>query len=756
MNRNAGIALIVLTFPLAFLIFRKKQPIDFNTHIRPILNQKCLRCHGGVRQQGELSFLTRANALEPAESGLKAIVPGKPQESELIKRIKHHDPEMRMPSEGDPLSKNEIRLLENWIRQGAPWKTHWAYIPPSRNLEPPTLNKDWMQNGIDAFVWRKLQAEGLKPAPEAEKARLARRLSLDLTGLPPDKVLLEKFLSDDRPEAYEQLVDALLDTPHFGERWAAVWLDLARYADSQGYQKDLLRPTMWLYRDWVIHAFNEDMPFDQFTIQQLAGDLLPDPDKNQILATAFHRNTMTNDEGGTDDEEFRVAAVIDRVNTTFEIWQASTISCVQCHSHPYDPLYHEEFYKLYAFFNNTADNDLTSEEPKKSLLSPIQKIAKTNLGEQLAILKNQGDTLSTEFRDKMAVWMKIKPNEIPVMQELAPDSSRVTKVFERGNWLVHGKIVHPGVPDALGSFPADLPKNRLGLAKWLVSDNNPLTARVIVNRFWEQLFGKGLVPTLEDFGTQGDAPSHPQLLDWLAIQFQFEYNWSVKSLLRLIVNSATYRQSANISPELLGKDPSNRLLARGPRNRLSAEQIRDQALMVSGLLNRKVGGPSVMPHQPEGVWNVIRHVGKWETSQDADQYRRAIYTFWRRVSPYPSMVAFDSPSREYCVSRRITTNTPIQALVTLNDPVYTEAAMALAERMKSEGRKSPEAQLGFGYQLLMTHEISEEKLAVLSSFYEKILEKYQNLPDSKFQNPEEAALFNVANVLLNMDEFIMK
>jgi hypothetical protein len=748
--------LSALSISFIFSACKKEEAISYNSHIRPILNKHCLSCHGGVRQQSELSFLTREEALQPAESGLYAIVPGQPEQSELLKRVKHKDPDYRMPPEGSGLEKTEIDLLRKWIAQGAKWEKHWAYVPPDTRLQAGQPDSDWERNGIDFFVAKNLAKLQLSPSPEADKASLARRVSLDLIGLPPPSDILEKFIRDNSEDAYPELVDQLLASPHFGERWASMWLDLARYADSKGYQKDLLRPNIWRYRDWVIDALNQDMPFDQFTIEQLAGDLLKNPQENQILATSFHRNTMTNDEGGTDDEEFRVAAVIDRVNTTFEVWQATTISCVQCHGHPYDPIKQEEFYKIYAYFNNSADRDLGSDQPRKTLLSPIQRKEKKQLAQQLNQFEQHNDTVSQAYKTTLSKWQSIQAASIPIMRDLSSDSSRTTHVFERGNWLVHGQVVQPDVPKSLNTVPDSFSKNRLGLAQWLVHKDNPLTARVMVNRFWEQLFGQGLVETLEDMGTQGIPPSNQELLDWLALEFMHNHKWSIKSLLKQIVLSATYRQDSKVNQTLLEKDPYNKYLARGPRIRLSAEQIRDQALAVSGLLNVEVGGPSVMPYQPEGVWNVIRHVGRWETSKEGNQHRRALYTFWRRVSPYPSMMAFDSPSRELCVSRRISTNTPLQALVTLNDPVYTEAAMALANRIQSEGGENLEDQLNYAYQLLMLHPPSKEKLTVLKSFYKKAIDNYKELADANFVDAETAAWFNVANVLLNLDEFIMK
>ena len=902
---------------MGFALWPSSPPkIDFNAQIRPILNKNCLGCHGGVKRNGGLSMLFREEALKAAKSGETAIVPFHPENSELIARVTDQDPEERMPPEGDPLNPAEVQLLTKWIEQGAEWETHWAYIPLDSSLSVPSTRSSWVKNDIDRFVLAKLKEEGLSPSEEADKYTLLRRVSLDLTGLPPTQEEAETFLQDSSPDAYEKAVDRLLASPHFGERWAAMWLDLARYGDSQGYQKDPAR-NIWRWRDWVINAFNQDLPFDQFTIEQIAGDLLPEPSEQQLLATAFHRNTMSNDEGGTDDEEFRVTAVIDRVNTTFEIWQGTTMGCVQCHSHPYDPYKHEEFYKLFAFFNNTADADRSDEFPTKRLLSPAQEgemegiidwIAKhestsssssnyslikkkeslltdapfhyaascdpctgTRMreGDGIAFMRrisdgavfrypsidlSEVDSLSFQYlggspegsvsihldrpggkqigsvqfasaagwygqaaldwaevgtkfqklRGKHDLYLvfhqpqrgavcdlfsfylhrnsdqfsptdktrqvhyqrlaQMGPGKTPIMQELTPDESRVTRIFERGNWLVHGDTVTPDVPDILNPMPADYSEDRLGLAKWLVHPDNPLTSRVIVNRFWEQMFGIGLVETLEDFGTQGEAPSHPELLDWLAVNFMNQQDWSVKQLLREIVLSSTYRQSSTVEPDLLEKDPANRLLARGPRIRLSAEQIRDQALAVSGLLDRKVYGPSVMPPQPEGVWQVIRNVMRWIPSQEGDRYRRAVYTYWRRSSPYPSMTTFDTPSREFCVSRRVRTNTPLQALTTLNDTTYMEAARALADRMILEGGNTPTEQISYGYQLAMLREPTPAKAEVLQDFYSQIKDHYETNPaevdsllgTSPQASSEFASMINVANVILNLDETITK
>lgn len=732
MNLKLTLPLLILAIGTIayFTLGSSQEKIDFNADVRPILNKNCLACHGGVKKQSNLSFLFIKEAFEPAKSGARAIVPGRPGRSELLHRIKSEDPDLVMPPDRDRLSLEEVNILEEWIKQGAKYDKHWAY-------KRPRSQEGW---NIDSLVGKKLKSEGLSFSKQADRATLLRRVSFDLVGLPPTLEETRAFLADESDNAYEKMVDHYLSSEHFGERWATMWLDLARYADSKGYQKDHLRREIWRYRDWVIKAFNDDLPFDTFTIQQLAGDLLDQASDDQILATAFHRNTMTNDEGGTDDEEYRVAAVIDRVNTTFEVWQGTTMACVQCHSHPYDPIKHIDYYNAYAFFNNSADADLPSDAPKKVLFSPAQKNQREELEREMEEIS---DTLSSDYQAKMAEYVDIQPGDVQIMEELPDSSKRITRVFERGNWLSHGDTVQAKTPEFLP--PSDYAANRLGFARWLVDGENPLTSRVIVNRFWEQLFGNGIVYTLEDFGTQGITPTHPELLDYLAINFESKHKWSVKSLLREIVLSRTYRQSSVVTKTLLEKDPYNYLLARGPRHRLTAENIRDQALAISGLLNPKVYGKSVKPYQPEGVWNVIRHVDRWEIATDGNQHRRGIYTFWRRVSPYPSMVTFDVPSRELCVSRRIRTNTPLQALVTMNDPVFVEAAEALAARMMKEGGDDPVEQIKYGYQLAMMKEPDQTRMEALVDLHKASAEL-----------GESGSMALVANVILNLDEVIMK
>ncbi len=1129
--------------------------VDFNRDIRPILSRNCFACHGRDEEHraAKLRLDQRDSALAELEDGARAIVPGDPESSELIFRITEEDETVRMPPKkaGGRLRPDEIERIRRWIAQGAAYANHWAYEPPKDRPLPEVRDRSWPRNGIDFWVLARLEAEGLRPSEPADRFTLLRRASLDLRGLPPSPSELESFAKDASADAYEQAVERFLDDPAYGERWARMWLDLARYADSAGYGSDPLRPNMWRYRDWVIDAFNRNLPFDQFTIEQLAGDLLPDATLEQRIATAFHRNTMTNTEGGTDDEEFRVAAIKDRVDTTGQVWLGLTIGCAKCHSHKYEPISQKEYYQVYALFNQTADTDKPDEQPvipaptpeiqeaiqridaqvaalkarldvttpeiaaaqatwEESLRKPpawtvldallaskaesgatlkaltdrsilvegtnpvgetytiealtslkaitavrleaipdpslpqggsgrgpdggfvlshlsvqaepsddsgqaptgryvrvelpgnskmlslaevqvfsggknvalagkaeqsstdfdgppnlaidgntdgryaeakstthtrvesnpwwqvtlaepraIDRISLWNrtdggLGSRLAnarvlilddarkvvwqtdlpeppdpsrdlspsgkrpvtlasatadlsqqgfavadVLKpadpntgwavepqqtvphqavfvarepvslpvpcrltirlehrfkdpgknlgrfrlsvtddpaairraevppsvlaildtpaekrtpEQMETLARHYRsiapvlkpirDEIARLEKSKPDvpSLPVMVELPPDRRRETRLLMKGNFLSPGEVVEPNVPAFLNPMPEGASNDRLGLARWLVAPDNPLTARVAVNRFWSQLFGTGLVETEEDFGTQGDLPSHPELLDWLAREY-VRSGWDTKALLRLMVTSATYRQSSRVTPERLQKDPRNRLLSRGPRFRLEAEMVRDQALAISGLLSRKVGGPSVFPVQPEGLWQAAFNGQRtWSTSKGDDRYRRGLYTFWRRTVPYPSMAAFDAPSREICTVKRTRTNTPLQAFVTLNDPVFVEAAQALARRIVREGGASVEDRVRYGLLLSLGRPPSSRQVEVLTGLFESERARYQSdaqkalalateplgpLPEG-MDPAEMAAWTTVANVLLNLDGVLTK
>jgi mono/diheme cytochrome c family protein len=1147
-------ALVVVSSPAAVAA-----NVDFDRDIKPILSQNCFQCHGfdAEKRKGGTHGLrldTAAGAAEDLGSGTVAIVPGHPEKSELVERINSQDPDERMPlkSSGKKLSAHEIELLTEWIKEGAHYSLHWSYVKPVRPPLPAIADKSWPKNEIDYFILARLEKEGLKTSPEADRNTLIRRVSLDLTGLPPTLAEVDEFVADKDPEAYEHLIDRLLAKPAYGERWAQTWLDLARYADSAGYANDPERK-IWLYRDYVIRSLNANKPFDQFTIEQLAGDLLPNPTDDQLIATAFHRNTMTNTEGGTNPDEFRNAAIIDRVNTTMAVWMGTTINCAQCHTHKFDPITNEEYFRFFAFFNNSADANQGDEAPLLSVYTDEQKQQRTRdeqemnrlreslersnpelavaqakweqafplelkwsrltpaavkmqagmagtiaadgsvrfspgakpstvtvdvplagsairalrldvlpddpvagkgpsrvegqtkngvvvtriaatinppsgaavrgrfvrvelpgkskflslaevqafHGSENVALKGEAKQSSTDFggdakraidgntngqyeeatstshtalsdnpwwevdlkseqsldrivvwnrtdggvgnrlanfrvlvlNDKhQSVWQKVvatppapsvelslsgrreiefasavaddaqpgsdaelvlknpdpqtkgwavggqhnkprsltllasspigvpagstltftleqdsrlasraldhfalsvtedpraaqwqripapvlaalrvaapvrtplqrdaiaqyyrgiapeldaarkkltgmtrklsemKAETVPIVRELPPGQRRVTKMQQRGNYLVVGKEVQPGTPAAFPPLPKDAPVNRLTLARWLVDDDNPLTPRVIANRYWEQIFGIGIVATSEDFGSQGDRPIHPELLDWLAAEL-IRSKWDTKALLRLLVTSAAYRQSSRVTPELEQRDPDNRLLARGPRFRLSAEALRDQALVLSGLFSAKMYGPPTRPAQPSSGLSAAFGGGiDWQTSAGEDKYRRGLYTTWRRSNLYPSMATFDAPTREVCSLRRVRTNTPLQALVTLNDPVYIEAAQGLARRIVATGGDTPEKRVAFGIRVCLARSPHDGEVNRMVRLYEQALARYQKNADAarrmatdplgpvpKGDNVAELAAWTVvSNVLLNLDETLMK
>jgi hypothetical protein len=763
----------------------KPAKVDFNREVRPILAKNCFACHGsdeGSRAKG-LRLDLRDAAIKPLKDGEAAIVPGHPDDSALIFRITEEDETLRMPPKkaGNRLTQAEVAILERWISQGAEYAEHWAFVPPRKRPLPTVKDGAWPRYGIDRWILARLEDEGLRPSPEADPYVLLRRVSLDLRGLPPTPEEIRRFTEDHAPGAYERAVDRFLDDPAFGERWARMWLDLARYADSAGYGSDPLRPNMWRYRDWVIDAFNKNMPYDRFTIEQIAGDLIPDADDSTRTATAFHRNTMTNTEGGTDDEEWRTAAIKDRADTTAQVWMGLTLGCAKCHTHKYDPITHEEYYKFYAIFNQTADSDKPDESPLLSFSSPELTAKVARIDAEIAPLKKKMKGMPKdapafkELRDQIDKLEKSKPAipTLPVMVELPKEKRRVTRILKKGNFLDPGDPVEPGTPKALHPLSPGAPADRLALARWLVDRKNPLTARVAVNRFWAQLFGAGIVETEEDFGIQGEQPSHPELLDWLAVSFM-ERGWDVKGLIREIVTSSTYRQSSSYSTGSPGEaeiDPRNRLLRRMPRYRLEAEMVRDQALALGGLLARKVGGPSVFPPQPDGLWQAAFNGQRtWTTSEGEDRHRRGVYTFWRRTVPYPSMAVFDAPSREICAIRRVRTNTPLQAFVTLNDPVYVEAAQALARRIVREGGTTPEDRARFGLTLCLCRPPKPEQVATLVELFRSEQARYRNDipaatalatdplgPLPKGMDPADVAAWTtVANILLNLDGVLMK
>ncbi len=1043
---TAAVVSLISLFPFA----SAKTQIDFKRDIEPIFAASCYQCHGAKKAAGQLRLDGKAAAMKGGFSGA-VIQPGNSKASILLKRILGEGGEARMPMGADPLTAEQIELIRQWIDQGAVWletdgvtgrnsdganelPKHWAYVKPVRPILPQIKNSAWVRNPIDAFVMARLEKEGLTPSPEASKETLLRRVYLDLIGLPPSVKEIDEFLADKSPDAYEKVVDRLLSNPHYGERWARPWLDLARYADSNGYEKDNLR-VMWKYRDWVINALNADLPFDQFTIEQIAGDMLPNATIDQKIATGFHRNTQLNTEGGVDPEAARYEVMVDRVNTTATVWLGTTLGCAQCHNHKYDPFSLRDYYKLYSFFDNStyqirgsAAFDSVAYEPTLELPTPEQELKRKELNDQIAKLETTLKTQTPQLDSAQAEWEKdilaepakwtmLDPTEfksaggatltklddksllasgkdpefdeyvikaklplplaklsalrieampdkslprggpgrdlygnfilstievsandqplrftdggwddglsridaksffnyemlnvsdrprgwlinamndetrmmrqaafaldkpfsanqdgkpveltirlrflagglcqsigrlrlsatdsemplklvnVPAALKLAmakpaanrtekekrdlaahfrnttpllkaerdrlkelQDSSRnlgivtalvlqekpgydrpSTWVRERGNFYSHGEKVYAGIPASLPPLPENAPANRLGLARWLVDESNPLTARVTVNRFWEQFFGRGIVETSEDFGTQSSPPSHPELLDWLAVELMSEgmtgrkddgkksqsKAWSMKKIHWLIVTSATYRQDSSVNPQ--SDDPYNRLLARGPRFRVEAEMIRDLSLSASGLLSRKIGGPSVMPSQPEGVWRNPYSSEKWTVSKGEDRYRRGLYTFLRRTSPYPAMMTFDATSREQCTVRRIRTNTPLQSLTLLNDEASMEMARALAKRMFLEIEGDVKARLNYGFRLCTGRHAKPAELDRLAALYAQQLTNYKASPKTadqllKGENrelpaPELAAWTLVANVLLNLDETLTK
>jgi len=976
-----------LTYPVIVLGLSASAPAatDFNRDVRPILNRNCTACHGGVKQAGGISFVYRELALGEGKSGARTIIPGDPDGSELMKRVLSADSEKHMPpadhGDGKPLTAAEIAVLRQWITEGARWGDHWAFVKPQPQAVPVVRDAAWPVNDLDRFILAKLESENLAPSKAAEPAQWLRRASLDLTGLPPSPEEITDFECE---PSFEKAADRLLASPHFGERWAAMWMDLARYADTQGYEKDNGRE-IWPWRDWVIRAFNVGMPYDQFTIKQIAGDLLPDSTLDDRIATGFHRNTQTNTEGGTNDEEFRLHAVVDRVNTTWTVWEGTTFGCVQCHSHPYDAFRHEDYYRFLSIFNNTEDADLGDDFPGVRVPFEAAQYARAEaLDREITALRGQlnaappaadtagwtplppasitgpkdarfittgneiqvegtvpngalytiqlpqdttfsalridllpqrndpkqwpelgavlghlwmeiedpakmpaarleaekspggapsqgsgndgkktqsnplpdgveqvefhavyADTLTGPFDPEESLtagpggggafpslfgprWLVFVPKEpvvlppgatlrlqlkheifdaetkgsiiyhfklatsadpawtrlatdparsglqkrlaearrerdaIPsasslVMQERPNAAIRGTRVFLRGNFLAKDKIVQAGTPAILPQLPAG-PADRLAAARWLVSPENPLTARVIVNRLWAEMFGTGIIETLEDFGSTGLPPSHPALLDYLALRFQQEQGWSIKALLRELVLSSTYRQDHRTSPGQLARDPRNRLLGRGPRTRLTAEMVRDQALAVSGLLTRQSGGAPVMPPQPDGVWQVVYNGASWITPEGPDRYRRALYTYWRRTSPYPSFMTFDAASRDVCTARRMVTNTPLQALVTLNDPVYFEAAQALARRMMASGGDT-RARIAWALRCVTGREPRAPDISRLTTLFDEAQATYTADPQlSAKAGPDAgtAALTQVASTILNLDEALTK
>lgn len=794
----------------------------FDATVRPILKNNCEGCHSASNKSGGLALDSRESLLKGGDSGA-AVKLGSPSSSLLMDAIEHKGA-LKMPFGRPQLRPEEIAALRRWIEEGLPWSTagdtgkpknwdHWSFQPPKRPALPAVVKKQWVRSPVDNFILARLEKEKLQPSPEADRPTLLRRVSLDLTGLPPTPAEMQAFLSDKSTRAWEKVVDRLLASPHYGERWGRRWLDAARYADSDGYSIDAPRP-IWKYRDWVIDAFNRDMPFTQFTIEQIAGDLLPNPTVNQLIATGFHRNTPANFEGGIDFEEYRNEAVADRVATTGAVFLGLTIGCARCHDHKYDPIRQKEFYQLFSYYNNTDEITKQAERdefyrPYIDLPTPQEAAAAraywdkaTQLSrdvleeiEQLQSEATAGGESGPVYKDsgllkKVAAlrsfmaplgipgapeyhWAQPAMTRALVMRELPVP--RETFIQTGGDFLRHGERVSPGVPAVLTQFRAGAPPiagNRLDLAKWLVDPANPLSARVLVNRMWQEYFGKGIVETQDDFGLIGTRPSHPELLDWLATEF-IARGWSQKAIHRLIVTSATYRQSSKARADLEEADPYNKLLARQSRLRLDAEIIRDSALVASGLLSPAVGGPPVHPPIPANAMSGTQIRRAWNEDTGPDRYRRGIYTFFFRSSPPPSLGLFDVPDGTSSCTRRNRSNSPLQSLTLLNDEAFVEFAGALAKRTLQEGGAGDSARLDYAYRLVLGRNPSPKESARLLAFLKVQRQTYSEdsaAAASLLTRPgmtaetnadaadkmELAAWTSVGRILFNLDDFMTR
>ncbi len=735
--------------------------ISYNFQVRPIFSDKCFKCHGpdaNKRQAGlRLDIESEAYKALKEHPRSHALVPGDPDQSELFIRVSSKDTGLQMPplnSHLPSLTATEVAIIKKWIRQGAKYEKHWAFVAPVKPAIPKVSNTSWPKNQIDYFVLNEMEKHSFSPNEEADRERLLKRICFDLNGLPSTPEQAQKFLEDKSDNAYEKMVDALLQQPSYGERMALPWLDIARYADSHGYQDDNYR-SQWPWRDWVIHAFNNNLSYDKFITWQMAGDLIPNATKEQILATGFNRNHKITEEGGVVDEEYRVEYVVDRTNTMSRGILGITMECAKCHDHKYDPFSQKDYYKMTAFFNSIKEVGLESSVggPETYAKNPRMEITKEDLQGILKFV-NKTDT------NKL---------EVSVMKDR--DTARTTYVLTRGNYDQHGDSVEPGTPASILSFPANYPGNRLGLAQWLFNEKNPLTARVFVNRIWQEFFGRGIVKSAADFGMQGDLPTHPALLDWLAVDFR-ENGWNIKRLVKQIVMSATYRQSAVISKDKLKNDPENIYLSRAPRMRLPAELVKDLVLASSGLLNRTIGGTSVKAYQPKGLWELatsgrgILASYKQDTGQAV--YRRGMYTFIKRTVPPPNMMIFDAGSRDQCEVKRSRTNTPLQALIMMNDPAVLEASLALSDQLLKKGNASA-ANVEEAFRKIICRIPDRKEMGILTEYWnekqtlfktdkksaEKIIAVGQYKPVTK-NTAELAALMQVIQVIYNMEEAITK
>jgi Protein of unknown function (DUF1553)/Protein of unknown function (DUF1549)/Planctomycete cytochrome C len=736
--------------------------ISYNFHIRPVLSDKCFKCHGPDARQRKASL--RLDIADSAYAPLKetkgafALVPGKPELSEVYKRITSTDSSYMMPSPEahlGALSEYEIKLFKKWIEQGSKYEPHWAFTAPVKAELPEIDNKDWVKNEIDYFILDKAKSKGLQPNEEADKERLLKRVCLDITGLPPSVDMMDNFLADKSDKAYEKMVDALLKTPQYGEKMAVHWMDVARYADSYGYQDDNIR-TQWPWRDWVIHAFNKNIPYDQFLTWQLAGDMLPDADKEKILATGFFRNHKYTEEGGVIEEEYRIEYLLDKTKTFSKGILGITIECAQCHDHKYGPFSQKDYYSLLAFFNNTKElgyeGDVSVSKPAKN---PILTISADDRKALLSFI-NSKDTASMT---------------VSVMGER--DSVRKTFVLNRGVYDQPGEEVQAAAVKAVMKFDTTkFTRNRLGLAKWTVDKNNPLTARVFVNQIWQEIFGRGLVKTSGDLGMQGELPSHPELLDWLAVDFM-EHGWDIKRLIKTIALSATYRQSAKVSDAQLKKDPENIYLSRSPRQRLKAEFVRDMYLASSGLLVKTIGGPSVKIYQPKGLWELASSgrgvLATYRQDHKESLYRRGLYNFIKLTVPPPGMIMFDASNRDQCEVKRSQTNTPLQALIMMNDPAVLEASRVLAQNLLAASSTESE-KINLAFRRIVCRKPSEKEQQLLLDYYKEQLALFQQKKldaaktlkageyplDKNAEANKLAALMKVINTIYNLEEAIMK
>jgi mono/diheme cytochrome c family protein len=850
-----------------FVVHADETPVDYLTQIKPILARNCANCHGVRKQQVGLRVDSGRGLLEGGDSG-PALVPGESAKSLIIHAVTGTESASQMPPEGEKLTDAEIVLLKRWIDEGAKFPTdevaasaetkssdHWAF-KPIRHLAVPAIDESLTaRNGIDGFLLQRLKQERISPSPQADLTTVIRRVHLDLLGVPPSVELIHEFLADQSPDAYERLIDRLLASPHYGERWGRDWLDAARYADSNGFTRDQPR-TIWKYRDWVINALNQNLPFDQFTIEQIAGDLLPSPTLEQLVATGFHRNTLINEEGGTDPEQFRVEAVVDRVNTTGTVFLGLTIGCAQCHDHKYDPISQREYYQLYAFFNSTeflpgdpaapridvpSIEQIRQQEPerKTQIRASIHKLEQelkdqsTSIAADLADWEKgltEDDKKKLPFNVKNAVDLplsdrsethkrdldgyfrnlRVARDKYPQLDEIARlresepkfpstmitreiDKPRQSFIHIRGDFLRHGAKVDAAFPVVLTTTNTGPPQstasehksNRLALAQWLVSDDNPLTSRVIANRYWQRFFGRGLVETENDFGTQGDPPTHPELLDWIASEFRaggitrasatgelvsnsaIGPRWDLKRLHRLFVSSATYRQSSHTRPDLIAIDPMNKLLARQSRLRVDAEIVRDMALAVSGMLTEELGGSPVYPPQPDGVFDFTQDKKPWKTSTGRERYRKAMYTHLWRSSLYPAMAVFDFPEPNVTCTRRIRSNTPLQSLTLANDETFFEFARGFTVRLLETMGADDSQRLAVAFETALGRQPTSNELARLRGFLQQQRERFSadaTAAESVAPKPvppgiaisEAAAWTAVSRVLMNLDEFITR